>query len=79
MDEFLPAPFDGQTSDPYDGLGETAYYHRLHAAQTALGQVFTELDGAVIDGPETVEWRDADALGDPDLQHDLALDREMGV
>lgn len=28
---------------------------------------------------ETVEWRDADALGDPDHEYDLALDHEMGI
>lgn len=77
MDEFLPAPFDGQTSDPYDGLGETEYYRRLFLETGHVGHPPTW--PGYIDDRETVEWRDADALGDPDQQHDLALDREMGI
>jgi len=29
--------------------------------------------------PDAIEWRDADALGDPDHEYELVQDREWGV
>lgn len=72
MDEYLPAPFDGQTSDPYDGLGETEYFARLHVETGHVGHPPT-WPGYIDDR------RDADVLGDPDQEYDRMLDREMGI
>lgn len=56
-----------------------------HDSEPHLGTVVDVLpDGSTVvlpieDDPETVEWRDADALGDSDQQYEMVLDREMGI